>query len=95
MSLNSQRIKPATNVKVGDTINVQRGIYELEMTVLNISEQRGSASIAQALYQETDQSIKRRESLKQQLANQPKVQIDRHKPDKRGVRTNRRLKRGE
>ena len=38
--------------------------------------------------------LSERQTLKEQLAQQPKIDIDRRKPDKRGVRSHRALKRG-
>ena len=78
-----------------DLVIIKRGLYTLQLSVLGLSEKRGSATIAQALYKETDESIHAREILKQQLASQPKIDIDRRKPDKRGVRNHRALKRGD
>lgn len=92
---NKQSLKPATNIKLGDFLIIKRGVYQTEVEVLALSDKRGSASIAQALYQETPASITARETLKQQLANQPRIDIDRRKPDKRGVRTHRAIKRGD
>ncbi len=93
--INGQRTKPAATVKQGDLLIVKKGIYETEVQVLEIITQRGSATIARTLYKETDLSLTNKDALKQQLASQPKIAIDRRKPDKRGVRTNRQLKRGD
>jgi len=93
--LQKQAIKPATTIKVGDQLQIKRGVYQIEVMVEGLSEKRGSATIAQTLYTETQASKKAREILKEQLANQPKIDIDRRKPDKRGVRTHRAIKRGE
>lgn len=90
-----QSLKPATNIKVGDLLSIKRGLYQIEIEILELSEKRGSATIAQTLYKETDASKKNREALKEQLASQPKIDIDRRKPDKRGVRSHRAVKRGE
>lgn len=95
ISINAQRTKPAASVKAGDSVTIKKGIHATQVNVTGLSAQRGSATMAQTLYQETRESIKQREQLKQQLANQPKIDIDRRKPDKRGVRTNRQFKRGE
>jgi len=92
--INGQRTKPATTIQPDDELIIKKGIYETEIRVLELSEKRGSAKIAQTLYKETVQSIANKETLKQQLANQPKISVDKRKPDKRGVRTNRQLKRG-
>ncbi|MBX2849789.1 MAG: hypothetical protein KTR16_15810 [Acidiferrobacterales bacterium] len=94
ISINGQRIKPAALVKIEDTITIKKGVYVLEVIVLAITEQRRSAPLAQNLYNETEESIKNKDLLKQQLASQPKIDIDRRKPDKRGVRSHRQLKRG-
>ena len=95
ITLLSQSLKPATNIKVGDLLSIKRGLHKLEVEILALSEQRGSATIAQTLYQETPASIADNKALKEQLAAQPKVDIDRRKPDKRGVRSHRAVKRGE
>ena len=93
--LNGQRIKPAANIQQNDTLLIKKGPYEVEIDILNISEQRGSATIAQTLYQETEQSIIKRQKLKGQLAAQPKIINEKRKPDKRGVRDSLKFKRGE
>lgn len=95
VGLRKQSLKPATNIKIGDVLSIKRGVHQLEVEVLGLSEQRGSATIAQALYQETPASVEANRLLKEQLASQPKVDIDRRKPDKRGVRSHRAVKRGD
>ena len=95
IGLLKQNLKPATNIKVGDVLTIKRGIHQLEIEILGLSEQRGPASIAQTLYQETPASIEASRALREQLASQPKVDIDRRKPDKRGVRSHRAVKRGD
>jgi len=95
IGLLKQSLKPATNVKVGDILLIKRGIHHMEVEILGLSEKRGSATIAQQLYQETSESIANNKRLKEQLAAQPKIDIDRRKPDKRGIRSHRAVKRGE
>ena len=95
INLKNQSLKPATNVKIGDLLTIKRGIHEMEVEILELSEQRGPAKVAQTLYQETDNSIKANQELKEQIAAQPKIDIDRRKPDRRGVRSHRAVKRGE
>jgi len=95
IQINGQVIKPAAALRKDDLVIIKRGLYTLQLSVLGLSEKRGSATIAQTLYKETDESIHAREILKQQLASQPKIDIDRRKPDKRGVRNHRALKRGD
>jgi ribosome-associated heat shock protein Hsp15 len=95
IGLNGQNVKPAATVKIGDTVSIKKGLHQLETLVDGINDKRGSATVAQTMYHETDQSIADRESLKKQLTNQPKIDIDHRKPDKRGVRSHRQLKRGD
>jgi len=93
--INGERTKPSATFNINDYFIVKKGLYETEICVIGISGQRGSATVAQTLYAETERSIKNKKTLKQQLAAQPKIIIDRRKPDKRGVRTHRQLKRGD
>ena len=93
--LNDSRVKPAAAVKNGDLLSVKKGLYNTEIKILSLCERRGSASIAQAHYSETKQSIEKREQLAQELAAQPKVIAENRKPDKRGVRDSLRFKRGD
>ena len=58
--LNGDRVKPARNVKVGDTLDIDNGSTEWEVVVEGLAEKRGSATVAQALYAETEQSIAER-----------------------------------
>jgi len=95
ISLNKRPSKPASNIKIGDYLTIKSSLYEKEIEVLNLSEKRGSATIAQTLYTETVNSVAKRNALQEQLAQQPKIDIDRRKPDKRGVRSHRALKRGD
>jgi ribosome-associated heat shock protein Hsp15 len=95
VSLVKQSLKPATNIKIGDLLTIKRGLHQLEIEILALSENRGSATVAHTLYRQTAASIAKNEELKDQLAAQPKVDVDRRKPDKRGVRSHRAVKRGE
>ena len=52
--------KPARPVQPGDTLRIKTEAHEYEIQVLALSEQRGPASVAQTLYQETPESIERR-----------------------------------
>ncbi|RUO26438.1 heat-shock protein [Aliidiomarina minuta] len=61
ISYNQQRSKPAKIVEIGATIVVPKGYDRIEVKVLQLSEQRRSAPEAQLLYEETAQSIKKRE----------------------------------
>jgi len=59
--LDGNRVKPSRAVKIDDCYQISRGQDRLEIIVLELAERRGSATIAQTLYRETDVSIRRRE----------------------------------
>lgn len=62
VKLNGQRTKPAHAVKVGDTLDIVIGEYTWLIHVLALSDKRGSAPIAQTLYQEDSDSHARRQA---------------------------------
>jgi ribosome-associated heat shock protein Hsp15 len=57
---NGVRAKPAREVRLGDRLRIKNEGGEWEVEVLALSQQRGSAAIAQTLYRETEQSIEGR-----------------------------------
>ena len=61
-----ERIKPARNVKVGDLLQIDNGSTQWEVAVQGLSEVRGAAPVAQALYAETDASISARQQAQDQ-----------------------------
>lgn len=64
--LNGDRVKPARSIKIGDTLDVDNGATEWEVVVRDLSEVRGSAPVAQALYEETHGSIAKRQNAAEQ-----------------------------
>ena len=88
-----QKLKPAALVTVGDRLTIQRGTLEFEVEILQLSEQRGPAKVAQTLYQETQTSVARREQQRAVMSMQPRIEIDARKPDKRKLRDSRAFKR--
>jgi ribosome-associated heat shock protein Hsp15 len=59
--IGGEPVKPARAVKLDDKISIDNGSDRWEVVVLAISDVRGAAPVARALYQETAQSIERRE----------------------------------
>lgn len=55
-------VKPARAVKSGDKIFIDNGSNRWEVVVLGLSDKRGPAPQAQALYQETEDSIEKRDN---------------------------------
>lgn len=93
---NDQRSKPSKLVDIGDIIRLRQGNDERAVQVLAVSEHRGKAEQAQALYQETSESIKKREQnaearkLNSQFAPSPE-----RRPDKKERRTLLKIKHGQ
>jgi ribosome-associated heat shock protein Hsp15 len=63
-------VKPAKGVRPGDSVEVTAGDVRREVVVRGLAERRGPAAAAQSLYEETPESIARREqrSLERRLA---------------------------
>lgn len=60
--VNGQRAKPARDVRPGDSIEITRpGHSPMVIVVTGLSDRRGPASEAQALYEETQESVEARE----------------------------------
>lgn len=62
IQLNGIRVKPAKDVKIGDGVDIQIADSRYTVIVRGIAEKRGSATIAQGLYEETPESIAAREA---------------------------------
>ena len=88
INVNDQAAKPARALRVGDKVELRQGLVTRSVTVLGLSESRGPAPVAQALYQETPESIARREKEAEQrrLAAEPSQAIEQGRPTKRDRR---------
>ena len=53
---NGQPVKPSREVHVGNMLRVTNDGGEFEIEVLDLSDMRGPAAVAQTLYRETEQS---------------------------------------
>lgn len=58
---NGARSKVSKKVEIGATLTIRQGYAEKTITVIGLSDTRGAASIAQTLYNETTDSIAKRE----------------------------------
>lgn len=55
--VNGARVKPSRDARVGDVITLTRGEDPMELTVRGLSDKRGKAADAQALYEESPGSV--------------------------------------
>jgi ribosome-associated heat shock protein Hsp15 len=84
--------KPSHAVKVGDALRITRGVEIFEIEVAGLSHKRGSAALAQALYRESEISIKAREAARElQRAERAGFTPPPKRPDKRARRLLRAL----
>jgi ribosome-associated heat shock protein Hsp15 len=60
---NNQPAKPAREVHVGDTLHIRTEGPEFEVQILQLSDVRGPASVAQTLYLETEASREQRRKI--------------------------------
>ena len=63
VSVNSERAKAAKALHVGDDVVVRKPPFEQAVVVKAMSEQRGPASVAAALFEETAESLARRTAM--------------------------------
>jgi ribosome-associated heat shock protein Hsp15 len=82
--LNAQRVKPARTVQVGDVLEITLGVEVATVKVTAIPVRRGPAAEARLCYEETPESLARRERYREQrrLAAMAAPQTD-GRPDKR------------
>jgi len=91
IEVNGAHCKPAKLVRAGDRLRIGRGEERLEVVVCAVSEQRGPASVAVTLYEETPESLAAREAAREQrhlLGHAGPLR----RPDKQARRQLRRLK---
>ena len=82
-----QRAKSSRAVRVGEALQVTRGEETFDVVVRALSDTRGPAPVAQALYEETGESRQRREQQRlQRAAMRDGYRPPGQKPDKRARR---------
>lgn len=87
VQVNEQRVKPARTLQEGDLLSVGSGPDTREIRVLGMPRRRGPATEAATFYEESEQSIVRREANREQRQldrlSQPRPEA---RPDKRSRR---------
>ena len=94
--LNGEPAKPAKDVKPGDQLSITIGAYEWAITVLQLSAQRGPATVARTLYEESEESRARRarEAERRRRFDEPAAEL-KGRPTKRDRRDLDRWHEGE
>ena len=84
---NGQPVKPSREVHVGNMLRVTNDGGEFEIEVLDLSDMRGPAAVAQTLYRETEQSKEQRmKAAAEQRAAREWEQLPAGRPSKRDRR---------
>ncbi len=88
------RVKLARPVRIGDEVRLRIGDTERTVRVAAVSDVRGPAPVAQQLYAETEESIRRRvqEQARRALYAEPAREIEHGRPTKRDRRRIERLR---
>ena len=90
---NGQGVKASREIRVGDLLRVKNDSGDFEVEVLVLSEIRGPAPVAQALYRETEESRALRLKLAEERKAMPRVEsLPEGKPSKRDRREINRLR---
>ncbi len=96
--LNDARVKPAREVRAGDTIEIRIGHFQWELVVRAVADKRGPASVARTLYDETPDSVDARTRRAEELRLSRPIGADLGarptKQDRRRLEDLRRLERG-
>ena len=88
VSVNGTTAKASRELHPGDEVALRQGTLLRTVRVLASSESRGPAPVAQALYEETAESIARREAMAQARrdGSEPSHSIEQGRPTKRDRR---------
>jgi ribosome-associated heat shock protein Hsp15 len=89
-----ERIKPSREARIGDRLEIQLGDERIDVIVRALSAMRGPAPVARGLYEETADSLARRERRAEahRLSTEPAATI-KGRPTKREGRELRRVQR--
>ena len=95
IQLNGHRAKRAKHVQLGDELRIRKGPFEHSVVVRGLAEKRGPAKVAQTLYEETLESVHKREMMATQLKSAAETSFrTKGRPTKRERRDIERFKRG-
>ena len=92
VELNGERTKPAKTVKVGDRVRMRAGVFEQVVDVKALSDKRGPATVAQALYAETEESAAARAKMAERMRYEAPAAADSGRPSKKDRRDIARLR---
>ena len=88
ISVNGQAAKASRELRLNDIVELRQGAVQRTVRVLGLSQFRGPAPVAQALYAETPDSVAQRARVAQdrRLGTEPAQSIEHGRPTKRDRR---------
>jgi ribosome-associated heat shock protein Hsp15 len=96
VQINGEIAKASREVKPGDRVSIRVGPFTREVLVRGLSGQRGPASVARQLYEETPESLAAQATAREQrrLGAEPALGIEQGRPTKRDRRDLDQARRG-
>lgn len=84
VSVNGQEAKTAREIRPGDTIELRHSGVQRTLVVKGLSDKRGSAPVAQQLYEETPESLRLRALAAEQrgMGTEPALSLEHGRPNK-------------
>ena|SRR5215467_3238871 len=76
VEVNDGRPKPSRIIRIGDRLNIRRGVYQWVIIVKAVGRNRGPASEARLLYEETEESLRERETVSARLKFERPLEFD-------------------
>ena len=88
VQINGVDVKPARDVRCGDTIAMRHNASVRTVVVRAISDKRGPAPVAQQLYEETPESLQLRQQMAEQrrMGTEPALSLTQGRPTKQDRR---------
>lgn len=84
VQINGVEVKPARDVRYGDTVEMRHNAVVRTVVVRGISDRRGPAPVAQQLYEETAASVQLRQQMAEQrrMGTEPALSLTQGRPTK-------------
>jgi ribosome-associated heat shock protein Hsp15 len=88
VQINGNEVKPARDVKPGDTVAMRHGGLTRTVVVRALSDKRGPAPEAQQLYAETEESLRLRAEAQEmrRMGTEPALSLSHGRPTKQDRR---------
>ena len=83
VQVDGQRAKPSKEIEVGAIIRLRQGFDEKSVLVKSLNDQRRPFSEAKLMFEETQESIEKRQVLSDQRKAQPALWPSSSKPNKK------------